>query len=177
MSVLVGTCVCNSSQEAVRLSGSGGLLGSSSTSGYVGKASTRRAGRAEGRDPGARAAARSGNLTVNISARWRSLLVGASMLALGVFSCLSGSIEVQMRSIHISAAAEVRRSAQLASLQVALHVTKRQNGVNASDRVSVLVGTCVCNSSQEAVRLSGSGGLLYRWPRGFDTSVCPNVFV
>jgi len=67
------------------------------------------------------------------------------------------------------------RSAQLASLQVALHVTKRPDGVNASDRVSVMVGTGACNSSQEAVRLSGSGGLLYRWPRGFDSSVCPNA--
>jgi len=35
---------------------------------------------------------------------------------------------MQIRSIRISAAAEWRGSAQQASLQVALHVTKRQHG-------------------------------------------------
>ncbi len=79
---------------------------------------------------------------------------------------------MQMGGIRISAAA-ASRSAQLASLQVALHVTKRHNGAKASDRESVRVGTVVCKASHEAVRLYGSGGLLLRWTRGFDTSACP----
>jgi hypothetical protein len=86
---------------------------------------------------------------------------------------MSGSIEMQMGSIRISAAAAASRSAQLASLQVALHVTKRQDGAKASDRESVMVGTVVCKASHEAVRLDGAGGLLLRWTRGFDASVCP----
>jgi len=68
---------------------------------------------------------------------------------------------MQMRSINISAAATAVSSAHLASLRVALHVTKRHNGATASDRTRVMVGNGTCSASHEAVRDSGSAGLLF----------------
>jgi len=66
---------------------------------------------------------------------------------------------MEIRHIGISTATSVTFSAQLASLQVALHVTKRQNGANASDRLSVMVGSGGCHASNEAGSSSVSGGL------------------
>ena len=170
---MVGTVACNASHEALRLSGSGGLLAPSSTPGYVGKAGRQRAGRPEGGDAGARVTSRNADLRSKpvLGCVW--YLVCALALAQVFGNNLNGTIDMQMRRIHISAAAVVTPGAQLASLQVALHVTKRHNGAKASNRVSVMVGTVACNASHEALRLSGSGGLLSRWSRVFDTSVCP----
>lgn len=170
---MVGTGSCNASHEAHRLSGSGGLLAPSSTPEYVGKADRQRVGRSEGGDAGARATSRNTDLRSKpvLGCVW--CLVCVLALAQALVNNLSGAIDMQMGRIHISAAAVVTRGAQLASLQVARHVTKRHNGAKASDRVNVMVGTDTCNASHETLRLSGSGGLLSRWFRGFDTSVCP----
>ena len=46
---------------------------------------------------------------------------------------------------------------QQASLQVALHVTKRQNGVTASDRGNVDDGADASSYSHEALSIQASG--------------------
>ena len=172
---MVGTGVCDTSQEALSLSDSAGLLESSSTSGIVEKANKQRAGRPEGGGASARATPMRRNWIANLAMTLRVRFAAASMAALGCLSYQDGVIEMQMRSVYKSAAATQSRSAQHASLQVALHVTKRHTVVNASDRVRVMVGTGVCDTSQETLSLSDSAGLLYRWSRGLDASACPNA--
>jgi hypothetical protein len=49
------------------------------------------------------------------------------------------------------------RGVQQASLQVALHVTKRQNGVTASDRGNVDDGADASSYSHEALSIQASG--------------------
>jgi len=62
-----------------------------------------------------------------------------------------------MRSIRIGAELRGEWGAQQASLQVALHVTKRQNGGTASDRGYVGGGGEALSYSQEALSIEASG--------------------
>ncbi len=73
---------------------------------------------------------------------------------------------VQIRTIRNSAAVEVTDCAHHASLLVALHVTKRQNGAKAINRVSVSAGTRGTNDSNEALSKAVSVGAYSCWPGG-----------
>ena len=63
--------------------------------------------------------------------------------------------------------------AQRASLLVALHVTKRQNGAKASNRVSVRAGKRRTTTSYEALRIAGSVRTFSHWLGGIDVSAEP----
>ncbi|KFC65652.1 hypothetical protein FG94_03737 [Massilia sp. LC238] len=73
-----------------------------------------------------------------------------------------------------SAAAMVGSVHPQASLQVALHVTKRQDGATASNRVSVSGGISGRVDSQEALCKAGVvDGALDRWPGRINASGFP----
>ena len=112
-------------------------FGSSSTPGYVGKANTKRAGRPESGEAVAQTELSCGTFSFcdlrRVVYRW---LVAVMLASVMVDPCTEGNY-MQIRIIRISAAAEVASSAHHASLLVALHVTKRQDGANASNRVCV----------------------------------------
>ncbi|SFI02885.1 hypothetical protein SAMN04515618_10882 [Collimonas sp. OK307] len=79
-----------------------------------------------------------------------------------------------MGRIHILAAASVDFQRTHASLEVALHVTKRQNGAKASNRVSVSGGICGRDDSQEALSIAAADGAFGCWSGGNDASIEPN---
>ncbi|SOD41169.1 hypothetical protein [Nitrosovibrio sp. Nv4] len=78
---------------------------------------------------------------------------------------------MSMSYYRSSAAVEVISSAHHASLLVALHVTKRQNGAKASNRVSIRAGKrSTPGSSYEALSIAGSVMTFLHWFGGTDTS-------
>ena len=64
-----------------------------------------------------------------------------------------------MRRIRIDSRAQGGASVQQASLQVARHVTKRQNGVTATDRGNVGGGADALSNSYEALSIQASQSL------------------
>ena len=88
------------------------------------------------------------------------MIVTAIALANSVTASVMG---VRMRSIYISAAASVDVLRPRASLRVALHVTNRQHGAKASDRLSVNGGIWGGSDSEEAVRNEDAEGAFSRW--------------
>ena len=76
--------------------------------------------------------------------------------------------------VENSAVADVCSAQTQASLQVALHVTKRQDGATASNRVSVSGGISGRVDSQEALCKAGVvDGALDRWSGRINTSEFP----
>ncbi len=80
---------------------------------------------------------------------------------------------MQTEIVRISAVVEVACCAHHASLQVALHVTKRQNGAKAINRVSVRAGIRGTNDSNEALSNAVSVRSNSCWFGGNDTSIEP----
>jgi hypothetical protein len=81
---------------------------------------------------------------------------------------------MQMSYSSNSAVVGVTGSAYHASLLVALHVTKRQNGAKASNRVSVRAGKRrTPASSFEALSIAGSVRTFSHWLGGIDASAEP----
>ena len=78
-----------------------------------------------------------------------------------------------MGRILISADASVTIQVPHASLQVALLVTKRHNGANASNRVRVVGGICGRDGSQEALSNAAADRTSVCWPKGNDASSSP----
>jgi hypothetical protein len=166
VSVSGGVCGRDVSQEALNNDAADGGDGmSSSTPGIVGKAINKRAGQPESRDAGAPQASkrkRASHFALISLKRW-FLVVLAALAVGGTFNkreefCV-------MRIIYNSAAAGGVEVALQASLQVALHVTMRQNGAKASNRVSVSGGVCGRDVSQEALNNDAADGGFYRWFR------------
>ena len=81
---------------------------------------------------------------------------------------------MQMSYYRSSAAVEVIGSTNHASLLVALHVTKRQNGAKASNRVSVRAGKRrTPGSTYEALSIACSVRTFSHWLGGIDASAEP----
>jgi len=104
-------------------------------------------------------------------------VVSSLIVALALVSAMAGTLEVevfmQTRIIRISVAAKVASSAHHASLLVALHVTKRHNGANANNRVSVRAGIRGTNDSNEALSKAVSVRSCSCWLGGNDASTKP----
>lgn len=83
----------------------------------------------------------------------------------------------EMRIIHVSGAALVTWAKLQASLQVALHFTKRQNGAKASNRVSVSGCISGRDDSQEALSNAAADGAFGRWSGRFNASGAPKYGV
>jgi len=88
-----------------------------------------------------------------------------------------GRMDDVMRRILISVDALVAVEAPHASLQVALHVTKRHNGANASNRVRVGGGISGREDSQEALSNAAADGVSVCWSKGNDASSAPGYGV
>jgi hypothetical protein len=164
VSVSGGVSGVDVSQEAVALDAADGvdLVKPSSTPGNVGKANKQRAGRPGEKKPSvAKASTREMcSSAVHGFKRWLIHAVFAALL-LGR-NHIFVQMEVQMSMIRVSEACGRVYSRQ-ASMQVALHVTMRQNGAKASNRVSVSGGVSGVDVSQEAVALDAADGGLFRW--------------
>jgi hypothetical protein len=162
------------SQEELSQDASDGVdFGSSSSSPEeVGKANKERAG---WRGAGAGALRKQKREGVAwFGAGTLKALVGAIVLASS--QQFSASIDwrvMQMSMIRISAAAGRVNGVPHASMQVALHVTMRQNGAKASNRVSVSGGVTGMFDSQEELSQDASDGGFNRWSGDFNTSGTP----
>ena len=164
------------SQEALCKAGvvDGASRRPSSTPGIIGKANSKRAERAESRGAGA---PRKSNVrkpfkpSVIPSAR----RVITAPIALALAFCLRLNMECDnMVSGGDSTYANVGSAHTQASLQVALHVTKRQDGATASNRVSVSGGISGRVDSQEALCKAGVvDGALDRWSGRVNASGFP----
>ena len=164
------------SQEALCKAGvvDGAARRPSSTPGVIGKANSKRAGQAESRGAGA---SRKSNVrkpskpSVIPSAR----RVIAAPIALALAFCLRFNMECDNMAISGNSAADTVSSAHpQASLQVALHVTKRHDGATASNRVSVSGGISGRVDSQEALCKAGVvDGALDRWSGRVNASAFP----
>jgi hypothetical protein len=164
------------SQEALCKAGvvDGASRRPSSTPGVIGKASNKRAERAESRGAGA---PRKSNVrkpskpSVMPSAR----RVITAPIALALAFCLRFNMECDnMVFGGDSTCAKVGSVHPQASLQVALHVTKRHDGATASNRVSVSGGISGRVDSQEALCKAGVvDGALDRWSGRINTSEFP----
>ena len=154
------------SQEALSNDAADGGPGvSSSTPGVVGKATNKRAGQPESRDAGAPQALvckRASHFALISLKRW-FLVVLAALVVSGTFNKREELFV--MRIICKTTAAGGVEVALQASLQVALHVTMRQNGAKASNRVSVSGGVSGREVSQEALSNDAADGGFYRWFR------------
>jgi hypothetical protein len=82
---------------------------------------------------------------------------------------------MQLVSTYFTAGAAWRGCYQQASPQVALHVTKRQNGAKESNLPCVMVGNPRTNVSREALSDAGSLRFFMRWSKGLDTSATAGV--
>jgi hypothetical protein len=121
--VSVGNSTKNVSREALRDAVSLRCLGSLSTPGSVGTASNKRAGPPRCGEASARTMPRLCVL------RRTAHVVGVVVAAVSLYAtAIHQAREVELRRIRISVEADWGGSALEASLQVALHVTKRQHG-------------------------------------------------
>ena len=173
MSVIGGICGRDDSQESLSNAAAVGAWGSSSTPGVVGKANKQRAGRSVVREAGAprTLGLRMGEV-FGYSGFAKHLLAAAALVV--TFCLSSGRIDMEMGLIRISAAASVNFPRPHASLEVALHVTKRQNGAKASNRVSVSGGICGRDDSQESLSNAAAVGAFGCWSGRYDASRKPN---
>ncbi len=148
------------SQETLcKAAADGSCVGkSSSTPGVVGKAINKRAGQRMSRDAGAPRALKRKVGWICASYAWkRRILIAVMALFVAIFN--NGRKEGgEMRIIYNSTAAEGVEVALQASLQVALHVTMRQNGAKASNRVSVSGGVSGREYSQETLCKAAADG-------------------
>jgi hypothetical protein len=145
---------------------------SSSTLEVVGKANSKRVGRSGSREAGATQASKR---RIAFFPKFRR--AGALILALAVTIAIefhgNGSNLMQITMIRISAVAMVSAKHPQASLQVALHVTKRQNGAKASNRVCVSGGISGRDDSQETLSKAAADGSYICWLEGSNASGVP----
>ncbi len=140
------------SHEALSIQASGSRLGSLSIPRIVGKASKECAGHPLVREAGARQPKQ----CVSIRRIAFVALIGLAAVLLGCSiekTSLEGRVMILIRIKSGGGSSGV----QQASLQVALHVTKRQNGVTASDRGNVDDGADASSYSHEALSIQASG--------------------
>jgi hypothetical protein len=165
VSVSGGVSGLDDSQEALSQdSADGGSRGtSSSTPDLVGKANKKRAGQPRSKGAGAPRTSKRENVSPAPSWWKRWLLIAST--ACFLFNCCSelGVMRMQMSVIRISAAGGWVDGVPHASMQVALHVTMRQNGAKASNRVSVSGGVSGLDDSQEALSQDSADGGFFRW--------------
>ncbi|MFZ6647287.1 hypothetical protein ACO0LO_16295 [Undibacterium sp. TJN25] len=160
VSVSGGVSGRDDSQEALSDAADGATLGTSlSTPGVVGKANSKRVVQSQSRDAGALQTSKREkfpHFASFASMRQNFVVIVALIVAIN----FNGRMEkAEMRIIQTSVVDGRVEVALQASLQVALHVTMRQNGAKASNRVSVSGGVSGRDDSQEALSDAADGGL------------------
>ena len=171
VSVSGGVSGLDDSQEALSQdSADGGCPGaSSSTPELVGKANKKRAGQSGSTGAGALRTSKRENVSHSAPSWWKRWLLIATTTCV-LFNCCSelGVLRMQMSMIRISAAGGWVDGVPHASMQVALHVTMRQIGAKASNRVSVSGGVSGLDDSQEALSQDSADGGFFRWLGGLQ---------
>ncbi len=163
LSVGGGICGRDDSQEALGYAAASGVLGSFSTPGSEGKTNKQRAGQPSSTEAGAPAMSkRPPGRYGSYSALAHVIGVAATVFML-IFNINSERVGAVMGIINISADVSVANCRPHASMQVALHVTKRQNGAKARNRLSVGGGICGRDDSQEALGYAAASGALGCW--------------
>ncbi len=168
VSVSGGVSGLDDSQEALSQDSADGCPGvSSSTPDLVGKANKKRAGQSRSKGAGAPQTSKRENVLHSAPSWWKRWLLIATT-ACFLFNCCSelGVLRMQTSMIRISVAGGWVDGVPHASMQVALHVTMRQNGAKASNRVSVSGGVSGLDDSQEALSQDSADGGFFRWLGG-----------
>ena len=171
VSVSGGVSGLDDSQEALSQdSADGGCPGvSSSTPDLIGKANKKRVGQSRSTGAGAPRTSKRESVLYSAPSRWkRCLLIASAACFLFNFCSELGVIRMQTSMIRISAAGGWVDGVPHASMQVALHVTMRQNGAKASNRVSVSGGVSGLDDSQEALSQDSADGGFFRWLGGLQ---------
>ncbi|WP_159078969.1 hypothetical protein [Orrella marina] len=170
--VIGGISCRDDSQETLSNDAADGAGTSPSTLGVVEKATNKRVGRSGGGEAGE---PQTPICSISLFARFRGVHVFATAFAVILlnFNVGKGESMSLMRRICIEVAATVNIRIPQASLQVALHVTKRQNGAMASNRLCVIGGISCRDDSQETLSNDAADGAYYCWSEGDNASGVP----
>ena len=146
---------------------------SSSTPGFIGKTNSERVVQSKSRGAGALRSPKFAKTSHFGTASWMQRLLVATTSLFMVF-CLRAEMEcAKMVVSDNSAVASVFLVWPQASLQVALHVTKRQDGATASNRVSVSGGFSGRDDSQEALSKAAADRAFSRRTGGINAGGTP----
>jgi hypothetical protein len=160
------------SQESLSKAAAHGAWRSSSTPGIVGKAIKQRVGQSESRAAGAPSTSSGRKACASAFSGWMRHFVATATVFVVLLNHNTNEKDGVMRRIIISAAASVDVGVPDASLQVALHVTMRQNGAKASNRVSVSGGISGRADSQESLSKAAAHGAFVSLVRGARYQRC-----